>query len=255
MQEAEYAVMHQQELVHWWFRGRRALLRRLLTRHLPHPASARARILDFGCGTGGNTEMFAELGDVVGIEPDASALRFAGARPPAGEGRRPLYCRAVGTRLPLAAESFDAVVASDVLEHIERDGDAAAEIRRVLRPEGILVFSVPAHPWLSSEHDEALWHKRRYRRRALLEMLGGAGLAVRWLSYWNTALFPAIALHRLLARRRPGGVPTSDVRVPPAAVNALLFGLLRLEARALDPLRSPVGVSLVGVAGKRAATY
>jgi SAM-dependent methyltransferase len=246
MREEEYATLHELGLVHWWFRGRRELLRRLLTRHLRQPASGRARILDFGCGAGANTEMCAALGDVVGIEPDPIALRYAMLRRQGDPASWPLYCRAEGTRLPFEGESFDAVVASDVLEHIECDGDAAAEIRRVLRPGGILVFTVPAHPWLWSPHDEALWHKRRYRREGLLAMLRGAGLTVRWHSYWNTVLFPAAVLHRMLARRRANGVPRSDAWVPPGPVNRLLSGLVTLEASALDPRRSPVGVSLVG---------
>ena len=203
MRDSEYATMHEQELVHWWFRGRRVLLRRLVTRHLPQTLAGRPRILDFGCGTGGNSVVYAEIGDVIGIEPDASALRFAAGRsepgtPPPGVA----YCRAVGTALPLAAGSFDVVVASDVLEHIADDRAAVAEIARVLRPGGIFVFSVPAHPWLWSAHDEALWHQRRYRRPELVRLVRGAGLRLRWLSYWNTVLFPVVALRRLLADRK-----------------------------------------------------
>lgn len=246
MQQAEYEVMHEQELVHWWFRGRRALLERLIRRHLPAgPAPA---ILDFGCGTGGNALTYAAFGPVVGIEPDRNALRFATARPPAARPHGITYARAVGTALPLRGGSFDLVVASEVLEHVADDGAAAREIARVLKPGGVFVFSVPAHPWLWSAHDEALWHQRRYRRPELVRLLVSAGLEVRWLSYWNAALFPAIALRRLLGPRPRGGAVVSDAALPPGPVNRALVAVLGLEARALERVRFPFGVSLVGVA-------
>jgi SAM-dependent methyltransferase len=248
MQEAEYEVMHDQELVHWWFSGRRVLLERLLQRHLPAVRSP--AILDFGCGTGGNALAYAAFGPVVGIEPDRNALRFAKSRSAAARAYRITYCRAVGTALPLRSGTFDVVVASDVLEHIADHEAAAREIARVLKPGGVLVFSVPAHPWLWSSHDEALWHQRRYRRADLLRLLASAGLEVHWLSYWNAVLFPAIALRRVLAPAPRGPVRLSDATLPPAFINRALTRMLRLEARLLDWIRFPFGVSLVGVAGR-----
>lgn len=249
MQEAEYGVMHEQELVHWWSRGRRAMLERLLVRYLP--AGKPPVILDFGCGTGGNTITYARLGSVVGVEPDRNAVRLASARPVAPGCHSVAYCRADGTALPLRSRMFDAVVASDVLEHIADHEAAAREIARVLKPRGVLVFSVPAHPWLWSRHDDALWHRRRYRRPELLRLLASAGLEVRWLSYWNAVLFPAIALRRVLVSKARGGPPTSDsATLPPAIVNRALTRVLQAEAKLLDWVRFPFGLSLVGVASR-----
>ncbi len=250
MRDTEYAVMHNQEMVHWWFRGRRVLLMSLLGRHL-RPAGGRpVRLLDLGCGTGGNSIAYADFASVVGVEPDASALRFAQARRgDAGERvRGPFYCRAVGTSLPLARHCFDAVVASDVLEHIADDRLAVAEIARVLVPGGVFVFSVPAHPWLWSTHDEALWHQRRYRRAELERLLREGGFRIRWLSYWNAVLFPVVAAYRVLARWKRAGDPASDATLPAHLVNESLFGVLRAEAAALRFVRFPFGISLVGVA-------
>jgi SAM-dependent methyltransferase len=238
--------MHEQEMVHWWFRGRRLLLEQLLSRHLP-PGRTPPRLLDFGCGTGGNAVGYAGVGPVIGVEPDREALRFAASRP--ADSRFPLsYCRALGTALPLRERTFDAVVASDVLEHIEDDGAAAREIARVLRPGGIFVFSVPAHPWLWSAHDVALWHQRRYRRRELVALLRGAGLEPRWLTYWNTVLFPVVAARRVLTPRRDDKTAASDTVLPSQGVNAALTTILRAEATALRWVRLPFGASLVGVA-------
>src|ERR1044071_5323773 len=109
------------ELSHWWFRGRRSLLRKLVG-EIARRRAASLRILDYGCGTGGNTQTYESFGSVVGIEPDAFAVRAAQARGGAA------YCRANGTQLPFRPAAFDVAVASDVLEHIEDDATAVSEL-------------------------------------------------------------------------------------------------------------------------------
>lgn len=236
----EYEVMYAQEVHHWWFRGRRRVLVDLL-RTMAGPRAGSLRILDYGCGTGGNTSAYASLGTVIGIEPDTAALRLAQTRGGAH------YCRTNGTRLPFRQGVFDAVVASDVLEHIEDDLAAVSEIARVLRPGGAAIISVPAHQWLFSEHDAALRHFRRYSKAGLRHLLERGGLRIRRLSYWNTALFPAICLHRLVVKPR-GHEPRSDTSPAPWLINEALAALLAAESAILRHVPLPWGVSLVGVA-------
>ena len=238
----EYQLMHEQEMRHWWYRGRRRLILQLLRRHAP--VSSRPRILDLGCGTGGNTSAYQALGPVVGIEPDGNAVALAHARGGA------LYCQGGGTELPFSRESFDVVVATDVLEHIADDAGAASEVHRVLRPGGVFVLSVPAHPWLYSRHDAALLHHRRYTRDMLVQVLQGSGLEVRWLSYWNATLFPVISAVRFAGKLRRNSAVRSDTADTPALVNEPLAGVLALEAWLLRYVRLPWGVSLVGVAAR-----
>jgi SAM-dependent methyltransferase len=237
----EYETMHALELRHWWFRGRRRVLVDLL-REVAGPRVSSLRILDYGCGTGGNTSGYASLGAVVGVEPDAAAVRLARERGGAQ------YCRSNGTQLPFRQGAFDAVVASDVLEHIEDDFAAVYEIARVLRPGGAAIISVPAHQWLFSQHDAALHHFRRYSKAGLRELLERGGLRVRRLSYWNAALFPAICLHRLLVKPRRGPEPRSDISSSPWPINEALAALLAAEAVVLRHAPLPWGLSLVGVA-------
>ena len=238
MRADEYRIMHSQELHHWWFRGRRLMLADLLERER-HGGSQ--RILDFGSGTGGNVAMAGRLGQVIGIEPDAGALELARTRGGA------LFSRAVGTALPFRDGTFDLVLASDVLEHIDDDALAAKEIHRVLRRGGSLIFSVPAHPWLFAPHDTALRHQRRYTRHTIRQVLEGAGLTLSWLSYWNTLLFP-VAVAARLAKRFGSGSVRSDIRDVSPWLNETLTGVLALEARALRTTRLPWGVSLIGIA-------
>jgi len=239
----EYDVMHAREMSHWWFRGRRRVLLNLLRRATA--GSARSRILDFGSGTGGNTDAYARVGRVVGVEPNAGAIDLAKARGTA------LYCRASGTELPFAASSFDVVMASDVLEHIGDDVGAVREIGRVLKPGGALVFSVPAHPWLFTAHDKALWHHRRYTRPTLRQLLTEGGLDDAWVSYWNTMLFPVVCTWRFLGRLVGRDASRSDLDATPDAINGPLAGLLAVEAALLQHVRMPWGLSFVGIARRR----
>jgi SAM-dependent methyltransferase len=240
----EYEIMHAVELRHWWFRGRRRLLISLM-RGLAGVGSKPLRILDYGSGTGGNTSAYGSFGHVVGIEPDSAAVRLAHQRGGA------LYCRTSGTALPFRNGSFDVVMASDVLEHIDHDGKAVSEISRVVRPGGSVILSVPAHGWLFSQHDTALHHFRRYSKRGVRELLERNRLLVRRLSYWNTALFPVVCIQRLLAKRRPTGRPRSDTVLPPRLLNEALAGLLAVESALASHIALPWGVSLVAVAERR----
>jgi SAM-dependent methyltransferase len=244
MQPNEYEIMHALELRHWWFRGRRQLLVNLL-RGAAGAQAGSLRILDYGCGTGGNTLAYSSLGAVVGVEPDSAAVRLAHER---GGAR---YCRTGGTQLPFREGSFDFVMASDVLEHIEHDREAVAEIGRVLRPGGAAILSVPAHQWLFSEHDTALYHFRRYSKSALRNLLEATGLRVRRLSYWNAALFPAVCVHRLLGKWRRANQPHSDTISAPWLLNETLAGLLTIESAIAHRIGLPCGVSLVAVAERR----
>ena len=241
MRQDEYRLMHAQELKHWWFRGRRRVLVDLLARVSDRGAGA-LRILDYGCGTGGNSAAYAPLGRVIGIEPDTVAVRLAHER---GHAH---YCCGSGTDLPFPRAAFDAVLASDVLEHIQDDRQAVSEIARVLRPGGAAIISVPAHQWLFSRHDVALHHFRRYSKAGLRELLENGGLRVRRLSYWNAALFPGICLHRLIEKSRPIVHAHSDTTTsPPWLINETLAGLLAAEARILRHAVLPWGVSLIAV--------
>jgi len=236
----EYQIMHELEMAHWWFRGRRQVLIDLLMRHLP--LASRPRLLDLGCGTGGNVGALARLGEVIGIEPDPSAVALARTRGGA------VFCRASGTALPFAGGSFDGVIAADVLEHIAEDTSALAEISRVLRPGGLLVFSVPAHPWLFTHHDAALLHYRRYTRHSIQRLIRSGDLTIRWLSYWNALLFPIVCAYRMVDKLRADTRVQSDPRPLPVFLNETLTGVLHLEASMLRYIRLPWGVSLVGVA-------
>ena len=82
------------------------------------------------------------------------------------------------TALPYDGGSFDLVAAFDVIEHVTDDQAVFAELGRVLKPEGVLLFSVPLHPAHWNRFDEVVGHARRYRPAELQELLNGQDLMV-----------------------------------------------------------------------------
>jgi SAM-dependent methyltransferase len=95
------------------------------------------RVLDLGCRSGALTRHFLDGNTVVGLDVDAAALEKAAAL-----GIEPVQAN-VEEPLPFEDSSFDAVVAGELFEHLRFPDALVAEIRRVLRPRGVLVGSVP----------------------------------------------------------------------------------------------------------------
>jgi len=231
---------------HWWYRGRRRVLAAELARlDLPSPA----RILDAGCGSGRTMQELAALGTVSGIELSEEAAAFARARGH-GEVR-------VGSleQLPWDDEEFHLITCLDVIEHIDDDVGALAELRRVCAPGGWLVVTVPAYRALWSAHDEANHHRRRYSR----PMLRGCALAAGWriqrITSFNTLLLAPAAVVRL-ARRRMGASNgyAGDLSVGPEWLGGGLERPLAWEAAWLARGRTlPFGLSLLAVLRRPAA--
>ncbi len=95
------------------------------------------RVLDLGCRSGQLTKNFVEGNSVVGLDVDAAALEKAAAL-----GIEPVQAN-VEEPLPFDDASFDAVVAGELFEHLQFPDALVSEIRRVLRPGGLLIGSVP----------------------------------------------------------------------------------------------------------------
>jgi SAM-dependent methyltransferase len=219
------ALIERLERSHFWFAGRRALVERLLDRHLSHRGEA---ALDIGCGTGAFLPVLARYAEhVVGVDPLAEE-----------DGD---LVRASAEHLPFDSDSFDVVVALDVLEHAD-DATALKEVRRVLRPGGVVILTVPALPWLWSARDELAGHRRRYRRRELTRLVETAGLEVTETAYYQFVLLPLVALSRAVGRLRPE--TTIREEQPPELLNRFLGLVNRLEVRVGARLQLPAGSTL-----------
>ena len=238
MERIVYDRMAELDRKHWWYRARRDVLSRLITRAIPLPPEA--RILEVGCGTGHNLHMLQRFGRVDATEIDGFARIIASKR---------LGHAVVDAALPelngVPDRTYDLVTILDVLEHVEEDRAALASMARKLRPGGRILITVPAHPWMWSAHDEVNHHKRRYTKRTLRAAVADAGLEVELLTYFNSLLFPLAATARLAGRAARN--KDSDDSLPPAPVNALFETIFRSESYAIGRLPFPPGLSLAAI--------
>ncbi len=149
------------------------------------------KVIDVGCGAGRHAfEAYRRGADVVAFDRDASELRSVDAilRAMAEQGEAPSTASAKvvlgdALSLPYADETFDRVIASEILEHIPQDGAAIAELIRVLKVGGMLAVSVPRWLpervcWLLSDeyHSNDGGHVRIYRASELRDKIIGGGM-------------------------------------------------------------------------------
>ena len=228
---------HQAEDRHWWYRGRRTVIERVLAgMRLP----ARARILDAGCGSGRNMVELARHGTVTGVELSETSVALARARN-VGE-----VISGSVLDMPFPADSFDLAVSLDVIEHLEDDLGALREMRRTVTPGGSLLVTVPAYPWLWSGHDEINHHHPRRSLELVAEQSGWEQVRT---TYFNSLLLPAAIILRVLERLNTKTTESSlDLWVPPEPFNWLLERPLALEAAMIARGgRIPAGLSLLAV--------
>jgi SAM-dependent methyltransferase len=233
------------EQEHWWFRAKRHIVWTLVDRYGPAPSNGKLRVCELGCGTGANLDAVKDRYEVVGVDSSPQALDYARSRLGARvfEGELP-----AGIDLP--KESFDVVLLSDVVEHVEDDGGSMITAMRLLKAGGIAVVTVPANPWLYSDYDVRLHHVRRYGKKQFQALMKGTGGEIKLLSHFNTFLFmPAVAV-RLLGKVMPKRDPMRVLEVPRKPVNELLATTMMSEAMALGRVPMPFGLSLAAVVRK-----
>jgi len=240
MSPEAYIEMAETESRHWWFRGRRVLLKSLISKfNLPLDA----RILEIGSGTGGNLEMLAAYGKVSALEMDASARAIAAEKTGGQFDIRAGFCP---TDIPFSGEKFDLICIFDVLEHIEEDQATLVAVKGLLAENGRVLVTVPAYGFLWGTHDRFLYHKRRYSPAELKRKATDAGLHVEKLSYFNTLLFP-LAVAARIKDRLFQSASSSGTKIPPSPINTLFRHVFSAERFLLEKCNLPFGVSLLGV--------
>lgn len=241
-----YDELWRVEQTHWWFQARRHIVWSLVHRFMDIEPDRRLKICELGCGTGGNLAALAEKHDVVGVECSTHALEYA---------RRRLGNRVRRGSLPddieLPPGSFDVVLLTDVLEHIDDDINSAKTALRLLRPDGIVVATVPAYQWLYSPRDAHHHHFRRYSKRRFRALWTAPNAHIQLLSHYNSLLFPPAAAVRLMSKFVGRRTKAGDLTLPPPYLNRLLALIMRSEANLLGRVPLPFGLSLVAVVQKR----
>jgi SAM-dependent methyltransferase len=232
--------MYALEDSHWWFVGRRNLALTLLKEWIEPPPGA--RILDVGCGTGGNLQALAHYGRPVGLDISPVAIEFARQRP------HLQFIQGSGLSLPHPDDTFDVVTIFDVLYHrwITDDAQAMRELYRVIRPGGWLLLTDSALPLLWSSHDERYYARQRYTLSDVQDKLSQAGFIPRVCSYANMLLLPLFLLVRLTMDWLPVAKNVDQRGTFPEWLNRLLTQVRSWEAFWLRQGGTfPVGSSLI----------
>lgn len=246
MEHREYVRLREYSRSYWWHVGKRALLRAVLEGAVPEDGTRPA--VDIGCGAGDNFGMLAPYGRFVGSEVTGELWEPGMERP-----ERPVLL-AEGTALPFADGSLGLCTFFDVLEHVEAEDAFLGEVRRVLRPDGLILLSVPAYMFLWSDHDVSLHHHRRYVRGTLRHALTRNGFRILRCTYGFAGILPAVAAYRILGRLFPRrGAPSSSYVRTPALLNALLIRWIEGEGRWLRHADLPFGTSVIALARKEGA--
>lgn len=241
MQTAHYELDARLADTHWWWVARRKIITHLMDRFAGQERGR--RILEVGCSTGSNLPMLQRYGSVQAMEMNGPAVDICRQRHPDIPVRR--------AAIPAALDdSFDIICLFDVLEHIEDDAAALEWLDGHLVSGGKVFFTVPAFPFLWSGHDVRAHHYRRYRRSGLQELLSRT-FDVRYVTHFNTHLFPGIAVERLARRLFALSDGETDKEFAGTGIpNRVLETVFAAERMWLPGLNLPFGVSLFAYAHK-----
>jgi SAM-dependent methyltransferase len=236
---AEYARIAAVEDEHWWYGNTRSLARSLLNPWL----GGQPRILDAGCGSGGNGASLAADGSVVGVDISPYALAYARTR-----RAQIAPVRASVAALPFATGTFDVALAITVLYTVTDDARALAELSRVVRSGGALLLVEPAFESLRRAHDATVHGLRRYRRRSLTELVEGAGFRVTRATYAYSFLAPPAAALGVVDRLRDRRYPAAGSDVDKRSLDRVFAPLAAAERRWLTRHDLPCGTSVIVLA-------
>jgi SAM-dependent methyltransferase len=238
-----YARLAGIEEAHFWFRARNELIQWALRNYFPNAKS----FFEVGCGTGfvlaGIREIFPRI-RLVGSEIFADGLVFAKARLPKVE----LY--QMDARRILFECEFDVVGAFDVLEHVDEDEIALAQMFNAARAGGGLLLSVPQHRFLWSASDHHAMHQRRYNRGELRRKVESAGFQIERITSFNSLLLPLMIWSRMQRKRDQELQPWREFEIS-AALNKTLESILKLERIMIGKgVSFPAGGSLLLIGRK-----
>jgi 2-polyprenyl-3-methyl-5-hydroxy-6-metoxy-1,4-benzoquinol methylase len=233
---------------HPWWRARARLAKKLLGRLGITPP---ARVLDVGCGWGTTLQALELAGyRVTGADISKRALERLD-RP----GRELVE---VDVTKPLPTDEhagYDAVLALDVIEHLDDDRAAVGRLCELARAGGYVVVSVPARPDLFSEFDEIQGHRRRYLPATLENAFQVANLELVQIFWWGAWMVPLVRR----SRRRSQAVPREStaqaychyLQLPPWPIPLAMTAAYALEQPLALAGNLHNGTSLFAVARRR----
>lgn len=241
MNPEEYDNLDRVEKLHWYYAGKRQIVRHWIDRTSGiHPEM---NLLDCGAGSGAFAVSMSSETNVTAMDDHAESLDILSRRLPADR-----ILNGSCTAIPLPDFSADVVTALDVLEHIPDHELAVEEMMRVLKRGCRIIVTVPAMMCLWSDWDVSLHHQRRYSRKSLMAVFSSQPCAIEHCAYINSFAFPIVWLARKARVLGIGKNTRAEDRLPGAVVNKML------EAAFVKPAcsgwRFPFGVGLLLVGRK-----
>ena len=243
MRAEEHRIVYSLEDDYWWFKAKRRFALKVVKDLIRGQNPQGLRLLDAGCGTGAISLELQKILSCTSMEKYPQALKFCRQRKVRN------LINADLEKPPFKKESFDIILAFDVLEHLSRDDVAVKELLRLLRQSGIVVVHVPAFMFLWSEHDQAVSHKRRYTLSGLKRLMEESGFKVVSIRYRLSAFFILGILRKCLLKLKRAmhkDKPISAFR-PKLGVllNNLFYSLVAAEDSFLSFFSMPFGLSII----------
>ncbi len=196
-------------------------------------------ILEVGYGIGTFTQTLAKYGKVTAIDIDQNLIekikidRNFNTRIGYGDIERAEYFFKNG--------KFDTIVCINVLEHIEDDSKAFANMYNLLQENGVLILLIPAHLFLFGEIDKSIGHFRRYSKKDIIAKLETSGFKI--IKFRSLNLFGSIGWFISGRVFKNKIVDQSKIRL----FNVVAPFFLRIE----DLINPPFGTSFLIIAKKK----
>jgi SAM-dependent methyltransferase len=232
----KYAELYER---HWWWRTREICILDSLG-YCEH-SSKWDEILDIGCGNALFFNRLLQLGNVEGLESDATLID------PQGPHFNRIHIASFDDTF-LPGKQYSLILMLDVLEHLPDPVKAIGHAVDLLAPDGFLLCTVPAFNFLWTNHDQLNHHFTRYSKKSFRRLSRSAGLEIHYERY----LFHWVFFAKLLVwlkEKALGAAPTVP-RIPSAWINKLLFQLSCAEYRLLRRFPVPFGSSLLVIGRK-----
>lgn len=255
-EEWGFEVLIQMQREHFWYQGRHKLLLNVLTKEISqrYGAANDLHAIDMGGGCGGWLEylhahdpgIFQQL---ALADSSMQALSLAEAVVGSFATRYQINLLDISW-----LEEWDVVFLLDVLEHIPDHIEVLRQIKRSMRPGGLLFVTTPALKFFWTYNDELAHHQRRYCRQDFRILAEHAGLELLRTDYFMFFLSPALLLSRLLFRPPISATPEQrrkhlvrTHRVPAQPINKLLAKVFSIEASMVNTVNFPWGTSILAV--------
>jgi SAM-dependent methyltransferase len=245
MDAEAYKEMIELQEEHWWFVARRDVIKSFIKMQMLQVSTD--KVLEIGCGVGGNVALLSQSGHYRGIDMHKPAIDYCSEKYPQFE----FQCtRVEDIPQEFNSNKFDSIYILDVLEHIDDQVAILNSAQNYLTQSGKILVTVPAFEFLWSPHDEFVHHVRRYTKAGLKRGLVDAGYKVDRISYFNSILFP-LALTQRLGMRLLNRKLSTHLSTPPAMVNWLFKVIFTQEAWILKRTNLPVGLSIIAVVSQK----